>query len=173
MTTHGTAPAVPPQGGIAVPLTPPERDGVSAALLANEGVAGALLPVLHAVQERVGYVPPAAVPEIANALNLSHAEVYGVLTFYHDFRTAPGGRHVVRICCAEACQAVGSAALVDHAQRTLGVTMPGTAFDGSYSLEPVYCLGNCACGPSLLLDDALHALVTPERFDELIAGRKP
>jgi formate dehydrogenase subunit gamma len=173
MTTHGAASAASPRDETAATLTTVESNAVTAALRAHEGVAGALLPVLHAIQDRIGYVPPAAVPSIAVALDLSHAEIHGVLTFYHHFRTAPCGQHLVRLCCAEACQAAGARTLALHAQRVLAVTMPGTSADGRFTLEPVYCLGNCACGPSLSFDDALQAFVTPDRFDELIGGRKP
>src|SRR5215468_5993746 len=105
---------------------------------------GALLPILHAVQEEFGYVDDAAVPVIAAALNLSRAEVHGVVTFYHDFRRAPAGRHVLKLCRAEACQAAGSDPLAAHAATRLGVEMGTTAPDGSVTLEPVYCLGLCA-----------------------------
>jgi len=135
----------------------------------HAGIDGALLPVLHAVQGRFGCVPDDAVALIAAALNLSRAEVHGVITFYHDFRREPPGAHTVQICRAEACQAVGSAALQAHACSRLGVDWGGTTRDGSITLEPVYCLGNCASGPSVRIDDRVHALVDSARFDELIA----
>jgi formate dehydrogenase subunit gamma len=108
---------------------------------------GALLPILHEVQGALGYVPKDAVPLIAHALNLSRAEVHGVISFYHYFRTTKPGRHVVQLCRAEACQAVGAAQLEKHARRSLGVDFHGTTADGAVTLEPVYCLGNCALGP--------------------------
>jgi formate dehydrogenase subunit gamma len=129
---------------------------------------GALLPILHAVQEAIGFVPPDAVELIAKQLNLSRAEVHGVVTFYHYFRTQRGGRHVVHLCRAEACQALGAAALEGHAKRSLGVEFHGTSSDGAVTLEPVYCLGNCALGPSLMIDEELQGRVSPERFDELM-----
>ena len=130
---------------------------------------GALLPVLHGVQDALGYIPDDAVPLIAHELNLSRAEVHGVITFYHYFRTHAPGRHVVRICRAEACQALGARALEAHAKKTLGVDFHGTTNDGAITLEAVYCLGNCGCGPSVLVDPAdLHARVTPESFDALV-----
>ena len=130
---------------------------------------GALLPVLHGVQDALGYVPDDAVPLIAYELNLSRAEVHGVISFYHHFRTHPPGRHVVRICRAEACQALGARALEAHAKKTLGIDFHETTKDGAITLEAVYCLGNCGCGPSVLVDpDALHARVTPETFDVLV-----
>jgi len=130
---------------------------------------GALLPVLHAVQERLGYIPPHTVPTIARELKLSRAEVHGVITFYHQFRTRPGGRHVVQLCRAEACQAMGSRALVEHAQASLGVKLGQTTADGAISLQAVYCLGNCACPPSVRIDDAIHARVDAARLDALLA----
>lgn len=108
---------------------------------------GALLPILHAVQDRCGYVPREAVPLIAESLQLTRAEVHGVISFYHHFRTTPPGRHVVQICRAEACQARGSRALEKYARDTLGIDYHQTTADREITLEPVYCLGNCACGP--------------------------
>lgn len=123
---------------------------------------GALLPVLHEVQDALGYIPPDVVPAIAAALNLSHAEVHGVISYYHHFRQEAAGRHVVRVCCAEACQAVGGEALAEHARaRCAG---------SDVTLEPVYCLGLCACGPAVQVDETqLHAAVTPAKFDAMLA----
>lgn len=145
-----------------------EAEAVEAALVAGRHLEGPLLPILHEVQDRLGYVPPASVPTIARALDLSRAEVHGVVTFYHHFRQAPAGRRTLRLCRAEACQAVGAEALAAHAKRALGVDFHGTTADREFTLEPVYCLGTCACGPSLMLDDDLHGEVTPERFDALV-----
>lgn len=136
----------------------------------NSRRIGALLPILHEVQDTLGYIPPDAVPMIAHALNLSRAEVHGVISFYHDFRTEPPGEHIVHLCRAEACQAMGSRELERHALERLGVTYGETTPDGLFSLEPVYCLGNCACAPSIRINDEIHARVSPARFDELIAG---
>jgi formate dehydrogenase subunit gamma len=130
---------------------------------------GPLMPILHAVQERLGFIPHDAVPLIAHALNLSIAEVHGVVSFYHYFRKDRGGRHVVHVCRAEACQSVGAAALEAHAKRTLGIDFHGRTPDGALSLEPVYCLGNCALGPSIMIDQRLHGRVSPQCFDELMA----
>jgi formate dehydrogenase subunit gamma len=130
---------------------------------------GALLPILHAVQDALGFVPSEAVGLIASELNLSRAEVHGVVTFYHYFRTRRGGRHVVHLCRAEACQALGAAALETHAKKSLGVEFHDTSADGAVTLEPVYCLGNCALGPSLMIDDELKGRVSAARFDELMA----
>jgi formate dehydrogenase subunit gamma len=131
---------------------------------------GALLPILHGVQQALGYVPPDAVPVIARELNLSVAEVHGVVSFYHYFRTTPRGRHVVHLCRAEACQAVGGRVLEAHAKRALGIDFHGTTVDGAISLEPVYCLGNCALGPTLMIDEQLQGRVSTQRFDALMSG---
>ena len=131
---------------------------------------GGLLPLLHAIQAAIGYVPAESVAEIAGALNLSRAEVHGVISFYHDFRSEPAGRHVLQICRAEACQAMGSRALEAHAKNTLGIDYGDTTADGAISLQPVYCLGNCACSPSVRIDDDIHARVDAERLDALLAA---
>lgn len=133
----------------------------------------ALLPVLHAVQDRLGYVPPDAVPTIARALNLSRAEVHGVIGFYHDFRSAPPGRNIIRVCRAESCQAMGAVELAAHIQKRLGIEFGQTSADGGYTLEPVYCLGNCACSPAIVVGIDIHGRVTPERFDEIISAISP
>jgi formate dehydrogenase subunit gamma len=135
---------------------------------------GALLPVLHAVQDRLGFVPPDAVPIIAHALNLSRAEVHGVISFYHYFLTAKPGRHVLHLCRAEACQAVGAVALEAHAKHLLGIDYHGTTADGALTFEPVYCLGNCALGPSVMIDGRMYGRVNAARLDALVAdARKP
>jgi formate dehydrogenase subunit gamma len=128
----------------------------------------ALLPVLQAVRERLGYIPRAALQVIADALNLSRAEVFGVVSFYHDLRLSPGGTHRLQICAAEACQAVGCRALEAHAQRVLGVAFGETTADGTITLERAYCFGNCAAGPTVRLDDTIHGRVNAERFDTLL-----
>jgi len=133
-------------------------------------VPGGLLPLLHAIQGDIGYVPPESVEAIARGLNLSRAEVHGVISFYHDFRSAPVGRHVLQICRAEACQAMGSGELEAHAKNTLGIDYGGTTVDGAISLEPVYCLGNCACSPSVRIGDSIHARVDAAALDALIAS---
>jgi len=127
------------------------------------------MPILHAVQSALGHVPKDAVPLIAAELNLSRAEIHGVLTFYHYFRKDPPGRHVVHVCRAEACQSVGAVALEAHAKKSLGIDFHQTTADGAISLEPVYCLGNCALGPSLMIDDRLQGRMSPQRFDALVA----
>ena len=129
---------------------------------------GALLPILHALQERCGYVPSEAVPLIAESLQVTRAEVHGVISFYHHFRTAPPGRHVMQICRAEACQARGARALESHARQTLGIDYHQTTASREITLEPVYCLGNCTCGPSVRIGDRIVGRVTAERFDQLV-----
>ena len=119
----------------------------------REGARGALLPLLHELQEAFGYIDPAAVPLVAKALNLSRAEVHGVISFYPDFRTTPPARHVVKLCCAESCQARGGAAIEAALAQHLGVAMGHARKDGQVALEPVYCLGLCAIGPNALVDD--------------------
>ena len=131
---------------------------------------GALLPILQAIQEQNGYIPDPSVAVIARALNLSRAEVQGVISFYHDFKTSPTGTHTVQICRAEACQAMGSRDLEAHAKSTLGVDYGQTTADGKITLEATYCLGNCACSPSVRIDNSIYARVNDERFDQLING---
>jgi len=126
---------------------------------------GALLPVLHGIQDELGYVPQEAVPLIAREMNLSRADVHGVISFYHFFRTRPAGRRVIYLCRAESCQAMGAVALEKHVKSRLGVDYHETTADGAYTLEPVYCLGNCACSPALMADEELLGRVTAERFD--------
>ena len=146
----------------------PHQTVVDEAIAEHAALPGPLLVVLHAIQDRIGFVPPEALPHIARALNLSRAEVHGVLTFYHDFRTAPPGRHVVRLCQAEACQSMGSEALAAHAKARLGVDFHETSASGCVTLEAVYCLGNCACSPALTVDGRVHGRMTAERFDRLV-----
>lgn len=156
-----------------------ERDGgldagmaqrVEAIVAAHVAMPGALLPVLHAVQAELGWVPPAALPLIAAGLNLSRAEVHGVCSFYHDFRTAPPARHQLKLCRAEACQAMGARALEAHLRQRHELAMGSSRADGSLSLDAVYCLGNCACAPSAMLDGQVHGRLDTERLDALLAG---
>ena len=132
-------------------------------------IEGATLVILHALQEAFGYVPEPAIPMVASALNLSRAEVYGVFTFYHDFRKEPAGKHVLKLCRAEACQAAGSDALAARAERKLGVACGHTTADQRVTLEPVYCLGLCATAPSAMLDGRLVGRLDPARLDALLA----
>jgi formate dehydrogenase subunit gamma len=135
----------------------------------HRGVEGSLLPILHAVQDAFGCVPEDAVPVIAQALNLSRAEVHGVVTFYHDFTSEPRGRRVLKICQAEACQAAGCEALAAHAQSRLGIDFGGTTADGRVTLEPVYCLGLCSVSPSAMLDGRIVARLDEKKLDALLA----
>jgi formate dehydrogenase subunit gamma len=127
-------------------------EGVNAIVDRHSGIEGPLLPILHDVQEEFGCVPPEAVPVIAKALNLSRAEVHGVVTFYHDYRARPAGRHVLKVCRAEACQSMGGEALAARLERELKTSFGETAADGSVTLEKVFCLGLCACAPAAMLD---------------------
>jgi formate dehydrogenase subunit gamma len=146
-----------------------QRAAVLAAVNLHRQRPGNLLPALHAVQDALGYVPREAIALIAFELNLSRAEVHGVVSFYHGFRSEKPGRHRMQLCRAEACQSVGAAALETHAKRTLGIDFHGTTADGAVTLEPVYCLGNCALGPNLMIDgEKLCARVTPARFDQFV-----
>ena len=131
---------------------------------------GALLPVLHGIQDALGYVPEVAVPLIAREMNLSRADVHGVISFYHYFRQQPAGQHVIYLCRAESCQAMGAVTLEKHVKQRLGVDFHETTQDGRYTLEPVYCLGNCACSPAMMVDGKLKGRVTPERFDAWLAA---
>ena len=129
-----------------------------------------LIEILHEIQVRLGYVPEGATQALAGALNLSRAEVHGVISFYHDFHRAPPGRHIVRVCRAEACQAVGCEALAEHAEKSLGIAFGQSRDDGKARLEAVYCLGNCALGPAVMIDGELHGRVDAVRFDALIGA---
>lgn len=128
---------------------------------------GATMPILHAVQETFGYVPDPVIPMIAERLNLSRAEVYGVVTFYHDFRREPPGRHVVKLCAAEACQSMGGKALAAHAQERFGIDMGETSEDGAVTLEPIYCLGLCACAPAAMVDGRLIGRLDEDAIDDI------
>src|SRR3954453_9634080 len=130
---------------------------------------GATLVILHALQAAFGYVPEAAIAMVASALNLSRAEVHGVFTFYHDFRDKPTGRHVLKLCRAEACQAAGGDALAERAEGRLGVSLGNTSADDRVTLEPVYCLGLCATAPSAMLDGRLIGRLDEKRIDALVA----
>ena len=141
---------------------------VSRVLEERKHLPGALLPILHGIQDALGYVPREAIAQIAQALNLSRAEIHGVVSFYHHFRTSPPGRHTVYLCRAESCQSMGANQLVEHAKAKLGVDFHETTQDGAFTLEPVYCLGNCACSPAMMIDKEVYGRVTPERFEEVV-----
>jgi formate dehydrogenase subunit gamma len=153
-------------------LAPAQREAVLRVVAANRTRPGALIEILHGVQAELGFIPPAAVPVLAQELNLSRAEVHGVVTFYHYFRSHPVGHQVIRVCQAESCQSMGSEGLTEHVKKTLGIGFHETTADGKFTLEPVYCLGNCACSPALMRNDDVCGRVTPERFDQLLADWK-
>ncbi|RUV55580.1 formate dehydrogenase subunit gamma [Mesorhizobium sp. M5C.F.Ca.IN.020.29.1.1] len=134
-----------------------------------KGLEGPLLPILHGIQEEFGHVPQDALPVIAEALNISKAEVHGVVTFYHDYRRHPAGRHVLKLCQAEACQSMGSDLIASKLKQLLGIGFHETARDGSVTLEPVYCLGLCACAPSAMLDGEVIGRLNDEKLDEIVA----
>ncbi|RYX96981.1 MAG: formate dehydrogenase subunit gamma [Comamonadaceae bacterium] len=157
-------------------LTDSESEFIGLVIAKNKSMPGALLPILHGIQDAVGYIPADAVGEIASALNLSRAEVHGVITYYHHFRSDPAGRTVVQICRAESCQAMGSEALWQHACSKLGISHGerhgrghGTTADGAFTLEPVYCLGLCASSPAMAVNEKVHARMGSEKFDRIMA----
>lgn len=142
---------------------------VRAVIAERAHLAGALLPILHGVQDAIGHIPSEAVPKIARALNLSRAEVHGVITYYHHFRAEPAGRHVLQVCRAESCQSRGGEALLAQARERLGCSADQhRSADGAWSVEPVYCLGLCASSPAIQIDDRQHARMTATRLDALL-----
>jgi formate dehydrogenase subunit gamma len=153
-------------------MTPSAASVTHAALAHHQDEPGALLPILHNVQDALGHIPRESIQQIAEGLNLSRAEVYGVVTYYHHFRSEAPGRHVVQVCRAEACQSRGAEKLLGHAEQTLGCQTHGghgdTSADGQFTLTPVFCLGLCASSPAVAVDGKLHGRVTPERFDAII-----
>jgi len=150
------------------PLDSQTQQAVSAVVERLKDKPGALLPILHGIQDALGYIPPAAVPTIAEGLNVSRADVHGVISFYHYFRDSKPGRHTIHLCRAEACQSMNQKATEAHAKQKLGCDYHGTTGNGAFTLEPVYCLGNCAASPSMMVDGELYGRVTPERFDAII-----
>jgi formate dehydrogenase subunit gamma len=134
----------------------------------HEDKRGPLIVMLHALQETFGYVDSEVVPVLAETLNISRAEVHGVITFYKDFRATPPGRSVIKVCRAESCQSMGAEALVEHAERRLGVPLGETTADGRFTLEQVFCLGNCALAPAIMKDSRLIGRVDEARFDALV-----
>ena len=141
-------------------------------LFAHKDMEGALLPILHAVQAEFGHVPEAALPVIAEALVITKAEAAGVMSFYHDFREKPAGRHVLKLCRAESCKSVGGDALAARAQEALGLDWHETSKDGAVTLEPIFCLGLCACGPAALVDGKLVGRLDAAKLDAIIGGLK-
>ena len=149
-----------------------DADRAASLIQERKHLPGALLPILHAMQEEFGYVDRSAVPWMAEALNISKAEVHGVISFYHDFRHEPPGQHVLKICRAEACQSMGCDRLISHVENRLGVKLGHTAADTSFTVEAVYCLGNCALSPAVMLDGKPYGRVTPQVADSLIDGAR-
>ena len=133
---------------------------------------GALLPILHGIQDALGYIPADSVPAIAQGLHLSRAEVHGVISFYHYFRDTPPGKQTIHICRAESCQAMGGKELEQHVKDQLGIDYHETTADGQFSLEPVYCLGNCACSPAIQVGEDIYGRVSPKSFDAIINEKK-
>lgn len=173
LRTGGTLRAVPKEPALTTPASSLPAHGPAATVkkivVTHAATPGALLPILHAVQDALGCIPPEVVGEIAQGLNLSRAEVHGVISYYAHFRQAPPGRHVVQVCQAEACKACGADALMAQAQALLACAPHTTRADGAVTLEPVYCLGLCASSPALMVDDRLHARVTPQRLGQIVA----
>lgn len=142
---------------------------LDALIAQHQNMPGALLPLLHAIQDSIGYVPESAYMSISKALSLSVAEVHGVVTFYHYFRTHKPGRHILQICRAESCQSMGSEALEAHAKKCLNIDYHQTTSDQNITLEPVYCLGNCALSPAVMMDEEVYGRMTPADLDALVA----
>jgi formate dehydrogenase subunit gamma len=151
------------------PREPWSEDRVQAIVAAHEGERGPLLPILHDIRSAFGYIDPRSVPIVADALNLSRADVHGVITFYRDFRTTLGGAVELRICRAEACQSVGADALVKDAVERFGVAIGGTTADGRLTVDEVFCLGDCALGPAVMIDEAVHGRMDGARLAGLVA----
>lgn len=151
-------------------LSNQQTEDVTGIVNAMHKMPGALLPILHAVQDKLGYIPPDSLPIMAKGLNLSRAEVHGVVSFYHYFRSQPAGNHTIQICRAESCQAMGARALESHAKNALKIDFQQTTADGDITLEPVYCLGNCACSPAIRIGDKVHGHVDTAKFDQLVAA---
>jgi formate dehydrogenase subunit gamma len=146
----------------------PAPDAIRDLVTPMLGLEGPMLPMLHAIQAEWGHVPQAAVPVLADLLNLGVAEVHGVISFYHDFREHPAGRHTLKICRAEACQSVGGNAMAQRMLDRLGVDWHGTTRDGAVTVEPVYCLGMCACGPAAMLDGRVIGRIDDARMEKLM-----
>lgn len=146
----------------------PSEEEIREIVAGFTALEGPLLPMLHALQDSYGHIPAAAVPVLAELLNLGRAEIHGVVSFYHDFRDHPAGQHVLKICRAEACQSMGGNALADETLRKLGINWHGTTPDGRVTVEPVYCLGMCACAPAAMLDDKVVGRVDDARMDRLL-----
>jgi formate dehydrogenase subunit gamma len=154
---------------VATQLSLQNLEKINAHIAAHKIMPGALLPLLHAIQDDIGYVPEDAYLPISEALALSVAEVHGVVTFYHHFRRHPAGKHILQICRAESCQAMGSAKLEAQVKKTLGIDYHETTKDGALTLLPVYCLGNCACSPAIMLDEEVYGRMDVDKVAELVS----
>ena len=146
-----------------------DRDAVQSIAISLKDKPGALMSILRRVQDTLGWVPRDSVPVIAKILNLSRAEVHGVVTFYHDFRHEPPGKNIIKVCRAESCQAMGAVALAEHIKERLHCDFGQTRSDGAFTLDAVYCFGNCACSPAVMVNGKLLGRVTPHGFDEALA----
>ena len=146
-----------------------QLDRISFHIKSHQETPGGLLPLLHAIQDVLGYIPQDSYPLISKALNLSVAVIHGVVSFYHHFRTHPPGRHVLQLCRAESCQAMGCESLEAHVKQQLGIDYHGTTSDGAITLEPIYCLGNCALSPAVMLDEQVHGRIDVAQIDALLA----
>jgi formate dehydrogenase subunit gamma len=158
--------------GLAKQLSNSDLKKIESHILAHQGVPGGLMPLLHAVQDDIGYVPEEIYPQISQALALSVAEVHGFVTFYHHFRTHPVGKHILQVCRAESCQAMGSGKLEADIKAQLGVDYHETTADGEITLLPVYCLGNCACSPAVMMDDEVYGRVDAQAVATLVGEVK-
>jgi formate dehydrogenase subunit gamma len=154
---------------VATQLALQNLEKINAHIAAHKTMPGALLPLLHAIQDDIGYVPEDAYLPISKALALSVAEVHGVVTFYHHFRRHPAGKHILQICRAESCQAMGSAKLEAQVKKNLGIDYHETTKDGAITLLPVYCLGNCACSPAVMLDEEVYGRMDANKVAELVS----
>ena len=150
-------------------MTPTVEDIARGIIARHLGREGAALPILLALQEEFGYLPEETLPVVADALNITRAEIYGVATFYHDFHLEPRGKHTLTLCRAEACQSMGAVALAERAKARLGVDFGETTPDGQVTLEQTFCLGLCACGPSATIDGTLVGRLSPQKLDAIIA----
>ncbi len=153
-------------------MVPDQLARIEAHIAAHKDKPGALLPLLHAIQDDLGYILEESYSNIARSLNLSVAEVLGVVSFYHHFRTHAPGRHILQVCRAESCQAMGCMALEDHLKSRLGVDYHQTTTDGAITLEPVYCLGNCALSPAVMMDDQIYGQVSVTQVDQIVAAAR-
>ena len=153
-------------------LNPQDYKIINQHILQYQSMPGALLPLLHAIQDDLGFVPEIAYPLISSALSLSVAEVHGVVTFYHHFRSNKPGRHILQVCRAESCQAMGSEMLELHIKEHLNIDFHETTSDGAITLEPIYCLGNCACSPAVMIDEEVYGRVDNKKIDQLISDLK-